>query len=352
MCRTFFQIITKVTSKTIMAESPILREVEKMIDNYQTTIQAIDSFIHFLTWNVKDKSFHHDASSSIGRRMTTSDLNRISANEDVTPDIVVQYNSTLGYVSEVKNNLPRNQQWWRTVVEQLEKYDDNLMGWWTDDEYISTSCLVLLIHKSRSRIFRDYLEQVINKESITFVQPASIIEYDRSNQVQPFIFLRTEWGDILDATISEALYYGTSIPIEKLFASGSDRKFYDSPPPVEHTMSILWQHIFNQMKSDDDLDKDRNVYFLSISLDEITHGLQKSYGSEGHKERDVTFPKRKSVRDAMDAFVSIGLAERSDDDTYTVHYRRLQKPLNKFCKQREKSKDVDNTIFEQLELDY
>jgi hypothetical protein len=59
-----------------------------------------------------------------------------------------------------KKSLPQNNNDnWRDVVDQLLKYDDDLTGWWTDNEFISVSCPVLLLHISRSADFGMYLNR-------------------------------------------------------------------------------------------------------------------------------------------------------------------------------------------------
>lgn len=330
----------------------MLDHLDKLFNDYETTILAIESFIHFLTWDDENGGYKNSANSSIGRRMTTTDSNRVSFDVDVTPDIVIQIGDDVGYVAEVKNNLSRVEKSWLRHIEQLERYDDRLFGWWTEDGQISDSCVVLMVHYLRSRSFIDFLDQNLADRHMVFSSPVSIIEYNRVDQVNSFISLRIEWGDILDTTVKSELREGTAIPIEKLLASRSIRKFYDSPPPIEYTMSILWQNIFTPMISEERLNRESRTYSLPVNLDKITNELRSTYGSASRIERDVSFPRRKSVRDAMDAFVSIGLATQPDNDNYTVHFKKLQDPLRKFSKVRDKNGATGDDRYKQLGIDY
>jgi hypothetical protein len=77
--------------------------------------------------------------------MTTSAANRGSPDNDVTPDCVLQFGRTHGLVAEAKLGLPKDSGGWDKDIAQLEKYDDDLSGWWTSDEKLPMHDLVALV---------------------------------------------------------------------------------------------------------------------------------------------------------------------------------------------------------------
>jgi hypothetical protein len=304
-----------------------LEDVNILMENYRTTIHALEAFISMVTWDSSSKQQIPGSLYSIGRRMETSSTNRISPEATVTPDSVIQRNSNIGYVVEAKRSLPQNKNDnWRDVVNQLLKYDDDLTGWWAEDEFINVSCPVLLLHISRSADFSMYIDSLMNANKLDFQRPVSIVEFNRSNEVKEFLFLRLHWGNIEDSTVSMLLTSGCSIPIEKVLANPSygEKKFYDSQPIPEYMMTILWQDIFTEMKRRVEYDQKNKVYPLKVNIESVTLELQKLYGAEGNEPRQITYPRVEWVRDALDCFVKLKLARKTGDNgNYLILFKQL-----------------------------
>jgi hypothetical protein len=68
-------------------------------------------------------------------------------------EVVAQKSEAYRVVAEVKRSLPSDRTKWRSHVAQVRKYDDDLIGWWTDDNRIGEADTALLLHQSRSRAF-------------------------------------------------------------------------------------------------------------------------------------------------------------------------------------------------------
>jgi len=319
------------------SDAPIsIAEVRERIEDYRSTILALQSFIGVLTWDNERKRHNPDAKDCLGRRMETTQANRISPLQTVTPDAVVQRTQNLGYVTEAKKSLPADQSHWLKIVEQLEKYDDDLLGWWNDDETIASICVVLLLHHTRSADFANYLESLIANGSLTFVRPVSVVEFARSMEAKEFLFLRKYWGKIEDSELSSELESSTSVPVEDLLASYGERKFYDSPPIVEHTMYILWQDIFTDLKSQANFDEGERAWLLDVDIEPLTHELQRLYGSVASEPRSIAFPKTDWIREAMEAFVALKLAQTgATAGRYIVYFKRITGDiLDRFSKHR------------------
>ena len=280
------------------AEILSLEDVKNRIEDYRTTIHALEAFTSMVTWDSSSKQQIPGSRYSIGRRMETSSANRISPNTAITPDTIIQRNPNLGYVVEAKKSLPQNNNDnWRDVIDQLLKYDDDLIGWWTENELISASCPVLLLHISRSADFCMYLDSLIKGQQVTFIKPVSIVEFDRSMQVKEFLFLRLIWGNIEDSTVLTGLRSGRQISIENVLANPSygEKKFCDFQPIPEHTMTILWQDLFTEMKQKVTYDQKAKAYPINVNIENLTVELQKLYGAVGIEPRQITYPRAEWV---------------------------------------------------------
>lgn len=301
--------------------------VREQIDSYLATIEALQAFISVVTFDNDAQGVVPGARWSIGRRMNTSSSNLMNPSAEVTPDCVAQRNLTLGYVAEAKRTLPTDRTLWRKYGEQLLKYDDDLIGWWTPDERIEVSCAALLIDINRAVEFVRQFQSLIDTEERVIKGPLSVIEFVRAQQVSPAIMLRIQWGTISDQGLNDRLLNGISVPIEKVKASYGVRKFHDSKPIVEHTMVILWNDIFNSMRDEQRLDPQSGSQELIVSVESLTEEMQRLYGQYAREMREIEFPRRAWIRDAMEKFVRLDLAERRDDDAYVVRFRRLKSDL-------------------------
>ena len=302
-----------------------IQEIRQKIEDYTTTIHALQSFVSLVTWNSANRSTYAGTHSSLGRRMDTTPGNRISPETTVTPDAVIQRSDDLGYLVEAKKSLPANSDRWDSVVEQLAKYDDGLIGWWTETEVIDVSSVVLLIEIARSAEFSLYLESAINSGQVEFTRPISVVEFTKSSELKEFLFIRKHWGDIADEEFSSLLAIGKKVPIEKVVGTYGSMKFYDAPPVVEHTMVNLWQDIFTGMKSDFPYDEEARAWLFNVTLESLTDDLQRLYGSSGNRPREVAFPRKAWIREAMNALVRLGYAEKAaESDEYVVYFKRVK----------------------------
>lgn len=300
-------------------DNEIIEEKRKKIDNYETSLQVIQAFISLITWDDNKNEIYENSFNSIGRRMTP--LERIIVGgDDITPDIVIQKDD-IGYSVEVKKSIPKNNNYWNEIIEQIKKYSSPLIGWWTDNERIIEQCSVLLLDISYSYEFKDYLE----KNQITFDNCFSIIEFAKHNGINEFIFLRKYYGEIFDEDLNGFISHGHDMPIEKIVGSYGELKFYDSKPEVvEYIMSVLWQNLFNLKKVEEGVYSEKSsCWEFIVSVDEVTNELQKSYGRKSSNERDQSFPRTSWVKEALDNFVDIGFGERIDSKSYRIYFKKI-----------------------------
>lgn len=308
-------------------EKNIVQKIKEENENYISTINAAISFISIITWN--GRGISPDCNYSIGRTMLTTGMNRIHPNEEVTPDIVVETDQNIGYVVEIKKSLPNNEDFWNDVFSQICKYDDNLIGWWEPKEgNIENINVILLLHQSRVVRFINYLEKQLNDRNINFEKNFSIIGFNRSDEVQHYYFHQLRYGTIFPEQLKDRLIEGINVPIEKVFKTFPNLKFFDNEPPaIEYTMGILWQDIFNSMPRGE-YDHSLKGNPIEVNTTDITRELQKLYGFRGDGEaRNVDFPQKSWVIKAMDSFVKIGLAKKHNDESYIIIFRQIQHEL-------------------------
>jgi hypothetical protein len=259
--------------------------------------------------------------------MDTSPDNRIAPATQVTPDLVIQSSQDLGYVTEAKYSLPADKDHWRDCAKQLLKYDDDLKGWWTTNELIDDHCIVLLLEYARTVAFIEYFKNwcAQNKESIS--KNLAIVEFTKSDNASPYLGLTLRHGNIETAELRSRLKYSVKVPTEDVVGTYSVRKFYDSPPVVEFTMSVIWMDILTPEVETVEFDKKLHGHPIRVKLDALTRELQKCFGQQSSGPREVEFPHRDWVKSAMDGFVQLDLAREmdleKDDCDYLVIYHRI-----------------------------
>jgi len=302
-----------------------LDDVRRKHEEYETTVMAIQAISRIINRFYIESQNSSATKISFGRKMDTSDANKVHPNNFVTPDIVIQFGDSWGMVAEAKRTMPRNHDnQWRNTVSQIEKYDDHLKGWWTGDGYLLESNIVLLIDVDRSIDFSHYLQALINDGQIeSFSQPTAIIEFFKKQEVKQFLRIRKVWGTIKPTELQDLLSSGKSISVEGLVDS---QKFYDhEPDAVEYTMILLWQTVFTERKVNSIFDEKSKTWLIVVDLDELTDYLQKLYGHRSNEHRERTFPRRQWIKKAVDAFVTLGYATRKDKNTYIIKFKKLTK---------------------------
>lgn len=299
-----------------------LKETRERIDEYEGTIHALWSFVSITTWDKNNERQKEPSSYSLGRQMSLTDL-------DITPDAVIQVGQDIGYVVEAKYSMPRNKDYWQDDVLQLIKYDNPLCGWWTESQEIGFHNVVLLIEYGRSVLFKDYIQQWVEKAGYTFKNNFAVVEFSRADNASHYYAFRKISGDIQDESISTALYASVKVPRDAVISSYPVGKFYDTAPPVtEYTMVTMWIHVFPQIRDSIEYNKKLKAYPIHIKLDELTLEIQKLYGQVSGDKRSVAFPQSDWIKDALDEFEKMDLAKKLNREIDGYDYLVLHKDLH------------------------
>lgn len=295
-------------------------------EDYLSTVHCI---LTFAALGVHDgQGPRTGARFGIGRRMDTSPQNAVAPGTTVTPDLVCQTTPTFGLVAEAKKSLGRDRQYWRSTVEQLRKYDDDLTGWWTGSEQISSYNAAILIHVSRSRAFKDYLSECEESESGATGPNSLIIEFSRADEAVPYFFFRTEYGTLTgDDELALKLKDGVQVPLERILESFSTVRFYDAKPPMSYLLTVLWTNSVPSRLNDVEYDAKLKAFPVPMDVSDTARDLQDGHGSGQlfRDDRSVVFPKERWVREAFERLVGYGLAiPGGDSGKYTVLFKQIR----------------------------
>lgn len=335
-----------------LPEDPF-RAVQQDAEEYQSTVHALIAFSAYVVHTGSE--FRPDAHFGFGRRMSTSEGNAVLPSDEVTPDLVAQKDSSFGIVAEVKRSASRHESDCSKHLAQLRKYDDDLAGWWTDTEQIPLRNAAIIIHQSRSRRLVEELRSTAASDPEGVGENSLVIEFNLSNEVDPYIFFRVEWGEVRDPELRPRLHAGVPVPRDKVLASFPSIKFYDAEPPLAWLMTLLWTDYFAANWDTESYDTDLKAYPIIVSVESLTAELQKAYGSAAleRDERSAEFPQQKWIRRALDAFVSIHYAvPLGETGEYQVLFRPIAGDVLERFAELLRPKPIDPAPLNQLDLDF
>jgi hypothetical protein len=206
-------------------------------------------------------------------------------------------------------------------VKQIAKYDDDLRGWFTEDERIPLHDLVLLVDETRGVPMRRFVDK--HPLAAALSRKLAVVSSARTTQFHEFVRLRKEHGSLTDATLDQSLENVCSVALRHLTSEMARVKFYDARPPTPvYIAQILWADIFLQRADFSVIAPEAKHCEVKVDLDDLTELLQKLFGAAGSDPRDCSVPKREWVQEALDFLVEVGLAKHAGLDAYVVDYPR------------------------------
>ena len=301
---------------------------DEVVD-YDQTVKAILAFAALVVHD--GVACRSGAEFGVGRRMSTSANNPIQPSSEITPDLVAQKSATYGVAAEAKKSLDRDESHWERHINQLRKYDDSLLGWWTEDETIKRSDAVMLVHHSRSRPFTRVLAQAANADPEAVGPNSCVVEFINSLETASYYFFRLEYGNIGDSELASRLADGVQIPLDEVLRSFPNVRYYDSEPPLPRLLTDLWTDVLPAMAADSEYDDDLKAYRVYASVKAVTSELQRAYGSKTLRmdSRSAEFPRQIWVKNAFERFCAYGLATppSNGSDVFEIHYRPFRKDV-------------------------
>jgi hypothetical protein len=310
------------------------------IDDYRDSVFAIIGFANLFRFNSQTKDFNSNVKVAQGRKMRTSERNKICPDNTVTPDVLIQIDDAKGVVAEVKISFPNNQDFWVDDFRQLMKYDDDLTNWWTENLKVAHTNLVLLPHESRSVKVTEALQKKQQSGEIVLSRPFSIVEFHRSDQRKTFYFFRKIFGDIPAATeVSDSLKYGVQVPLDVLMLHYEKHKIYDSRPPMPYLLFIMWQDVISRWASEKPefagLRKNGKLV-INATVDLIADEMYEYCSFKGFNytedENQYKVPLRNWVVDAIDALAKFQMAKwvKIEEGNCEIYFRKYGSIFEQF----------------------
>jgi hypothetical protein len=315
-------------SKPSKSKAPFnLKRLREEVDTYTEGIYATLAFINKAQWNESKRRLDASIPYGVGRRFTASKDNRIAAEgTEVTPDCAVQMTPTYGVVAEAKPGVTRLLPAWEERIRQLQKYDDDLQGWWTPSEKCAAHDIVVLVPMTRTYDFIQVLNERIGSGDATFTRPLCVVGFFKNTGAEHTYFtLKTEFGSVTDPAFDTRLRRAQPINWSPLISSSGDRKFMDSEPPLPYTLWILWDMILPVRAAGRPPEPKQTWIAVDVSVADLTADVQRFYGFPSSGPRSVEIPRQKWIRKALDAIVVFGMCERTSDTTYRVRYARKRR---------------------------
>ena len=313
------------------------------IDDYEQTVHAIIGFINFYRWDDATKNMRNDTYVFQGMRLRPSAEHGAAAElngaRSVTPDIAIFRHAQSCVVAEVKKSFPADSRHWHDDFNQLMAYDDNLEGWPTANKRVSSHDIVLLTHQSRAVAVKRFQEE--HSRTIKFQRPFVIVEFNRSDERQPYFFFRKVRGTLTEKAVDDRLENGVQIPMSVFARVYSTVKFYDTAPPIPYMQSLIWTHVvlpaaFEQNAGKaGSLRKNRKLDVI-LTVDEIADQLCEAFSyrrlNDQHHELQPQIPKKEWVIDACQVLVRLKEAEWVDSkqSSITIFFRHYDDILAHF----------------------
>lgn len=335
------------------------KSFRERINDYTDTIFAIIGFINLFRFDDDTRRMREDVKVFQGRIMRTSSSNKISPNNEVTPDFCIQGSNNKGIVGEVKKSFPENRDFWMDDFKQLISYDDDLLNWLTDTGKIDDHEIVLLPEQSRSRAVKRYFEERKDGE-IVFTKNFVIVEFNRNNQADAYFFFRKEYGsfkyfNLIDHRLDE----GIQVPILKLMPIYEKIKLYDSKPPLPYLLLLIWENVIMLHASNDErfgsLRKNSKLP-VDITIDEIVQELHENYSfkklNANNMSHQPKIPLKSWIKESVNALMSFKLAEWKNESAgkCVVYFKKFKDTLETFkdlCDEHKLDMETDE---KQMEL--
>jgi len=299
-----------------MSEDDYVSAVTRLFDTYQRTVQAIVCLKSALCWDDDAHMSRDECVFASGRRMTPA------GSGDLTPDVVVQFSRENGLVGEVKLTASSDIDF-ANAESQIKSYDQDLTGWWTDNEAIDEHQLACVVDDAHvgAAMRRFGAGEGFDRE---FILLSAAVQRAASE----FLKFELRTGTFVEERLTAKFDPNTLIPLEKVWTI-DEKKFCDDPPPCpEYTMVVLWFYYFPTLRDGETRlarHDDTQVEQLRVDVCEARDFLRRAFsvcGSSEAEPRQPSVPRKDWVAQALDHLVAIGRgdADPSDPDVYWMAY--------------------------------
>jgi hypothetical protein len=327
-------------------------------DNYMRTVQALKAVANELLWDDTNRKLIPAGRSYFGRRLDTSSDNRVSPNNQVTPDLVVSAPLKQNVIVEAKIALSGDPDKRKDSLVEAQKYDDNLTGFDDSITKITDHDIVLLVDLSHAREIADHIVELQGANQLEFKKKFALIRFMQNMQYKTWLVLELVQGSLSDQLKTDKLRKTISIEWDHLVSNPlfGHVLFYDADPPLPLLMQQIHELMFSNLTREQMLTlQEENQVEITVTMPKIREQLADSCGpGAASAERTPDIPKLTWVNRAFQAFVKIGWAKKMQGNAYIYYVRKRRKPLEQFytfcakerCKtaeekERQQTKDIE-----------
>ena len=316
-------------------DDALRQRLRQECDRYTQTVQALKALANEILWEDATRALVPGGTAYIGRRMDTSSANAISPATRVTPDLVVRRSRDYGLIAEAKLALPRESQHREPTISQVRKYDDDLVGWDTDNGLVSNHDIVLVVHHFQGNQLARQIKELVASGKLTFERKFALVKFAVVEQDQTWMSLELIYGSLTDRQKHEKLADTLAIGLEHIAAyrEFATVRIYDYPPPDPLLMDLTHTAISSDLSQDDYLQlREQGVVRKPVGVGSLRQLLSESFGPGEHGERVPEIPTEPWVRKALDLFVALKWAEHDvdDPDRYVYIVKNRRKPFDQF----------------------
>ncbi|MGB2938016.1 MAG: hypothetical protein WBD05_07470 [Phycisphaerae bacterium] len=305
-------------------------------DNYDQTVQAIKALAHELLWVDKKKHLRSNGSAFIGRRMETSASNRISPENTVTPDLVVRTAPSHGVVAEAKLALAKTPANREEKLKQVQKYDDDLVGWDTPNEKVDSHDVLLVVHHFHGKQVQAQLREMMEAGQISFVRPFGLVCFGIVTQEEAWLSLELLEGHMSSGVKETKLANRHAMSLDHVAANPvlGSIALYDAEPPCPWLMHCIHEAIMSSALDDAEhlLLQEEGLVEKKISVEHLRDLLSDLFGPGPPADRTPEIPRTSWVRKAMSLFSKMGWAKRLAGHEYVFFIKNRRKPFEQFIK--------------------
>ena len=264
-----------------------------------------------------------------GARLRQGPRMRTAGGTTVTPDMaleVLERRGGTGYraVCKIKSSFPKYRAAVDQLVRQVRHYDGGLTGWKGGaapggSGRDSDHDIIIAVQAEHAPDFTAGLPAALKEKGVKIKSPFSIIKIasSKTSDNNEWLLLKRSFGAISHRKANDALERGWSICRSSLTKELNSTRFYDARPPLLYIMSVLWAYVFPNLLHAKKL---RRLHMnMEVHVDVEV--------SRAHRLASRLAPlsnpgcvKRAWIRDAMEEFLRIGLAERVGTDKYRIRY--------------------------------
>lgn len=304
-----------------------VKETQDKITKYEFALKAFVAIEHKFCSLEKMNVYQ-------AKKLKLADAEPPLRGREVTPDMVVKANSRrFAYraIIEIKESLPALPKNWDAVRVQLEKYKAAACGWDNTAPDVSHDVMLVTGMRHAKKIVawarKDRNSSGIGKWLI--VIGIAVTKHRGKEEME----IAKVYGKISHPKINSELSSERNcrILLNDIVTKLDRMKFYDSHPPVEYTMSILWDHVFSKFIHGKKLKKfkDDKKVLVTISMTQILDTM-----AAFAPRTNPGCIRQSWIKEAMSMFVDMRIVSHEGDGPFTVTYRKRRTPTTDWIANR------------------